>query len=87
MAKRYHHMSEGSYAGKENRREIESRDFHMISEDKSAIANLPQDVMIKKYPDPDDYGHYDLNDTIVGIDHQRKKDSEKKKKGPFPDMY
>lgn len=86
MAKRYH-GSQGAYSGAENRREIESKDFHMISEDKSAIANLPQNVMIKAYPNPDDYARYDLNDTIMGVDHQMREDSKRKKKGPYPEMY
>jgi len=86
MAKRYH-GSQGEYAGHESRVRQESADGGMISEDKSAIANLPQEVMIKKYPDADDYAVYHLDDTIRGVDHQRKEDSKRKKKGNFPEMY
>ena len=88
MAKRYHKApSQGSYAGYEGKRTQEMEDGGMIREDKSAIANLPQNVMIKPYPDPDDYAVYGLNDTIMSVDHQRKEDSKRKKKGPYPDMY
>lgn len=86
MAKRYH-GSQGEYAGHESRVRQESIDGGMITENKSAIANLPQEVMIKPYPKPDDYGMYHLDDTIRGIDHQRKEDSKEKKKGQYPDMY
>ena len=88
MAKRYHKSpSEGSYAGYEGRRTQEMEDAGMIREDRMAIANLPQEVMIKPYPDPDDYAVYNLNDTISGIDHQRKVDSKDKKKSSNEDMY
>ena len=88
MAKRYHKApSQGSYAGYESRRTQEMEDGGMIREDRGAIANLPQDVMIKAYPAADDYAVYGLNDTIASVDHQRKEDSKDKKKGPFPDMY
>ena len=87
MAKRHHYSSQGSYAGMESRLHQESVDGSMIHEDKMAIANLPQDVMIKPYPPADDYATYGLNDTIRSVDHQRKEDSRLKKKGPFPEMY
>ena len=88
MAKRYHKApSQGSYAGMDARRTQEMQDGGMIREDMSAIANLPQEVMIKAYPAADDYAVYGLNDTIASVDHQRKADSKDKKKGQFPDMY
>ncbi len=88
MAKRYHKSpSQGSYAGMDARRTQEMEDGGMIREDMSAIANLPQDVMIKPYPAADDYAVYGLNDTIASVDHQRKADSKDKKKGAFPEMY
>ena len=87
MAKRHHHQSQGEYAGHESRVRQESIDGGMITENKHAIANLPQEVMIKMYPKPDDYGMYHLDDTIRGIDHQRKQDSKDKKKSSNEDMY
>ena len=41
----------------------------MISENKSAQANMPQDVVMKDYPKCS-YMEYDLDDTIRGIDDQ-----------------
>lgn len=88
MAKRYHKApSQGSYAGMDAKRTQEMEDGGMIREDRSAIANLPQEVMIKAYAMADDYAVYGLNDTIASVDHQRKEDSKRKKKGEFPDMY
>lgn len=47
------------------------RDGGMIHGDHSAMANLPQNVMIKAYKKPD-YTDFDsmVNDTIDGIDRQ-----------------
>lgn len=88
MAKRYHKApSQGAYAGYEGKRTQEMQDGGMIREDRMAIANLPQDVMIKPYPMPNDYALYGLNDTIESVDHQRRMDSKDKKKGAFPEMY
>ena len=68
MAKR--HYSHGSYEGMEARRTQEMQDGGMIRENPAAIANLPQEVMIKPYP----YAGADmpdgLDDRISGIDHQ-----------------
>jgi hypothetical protein len=86
MAKRYH-GSQGAYAGHDDRVRQERADGGMIHEDKSAIANLPQNVMIKSYPNPNDYAVYGLNDTIASVDHQMRADSKGKKKGQFPEMY
>lgn len=88
MAKRYHKgPSQGLYAGIEGRRTQEMQDAGMIREDMSAIANLPQEVMIKPYPNPNDYAVYGLNDTISSVDHQMRADSKGKKKGEYPEMY
>ena len=58
------------YAGMEPRRRQEMEDAGMIHEDHSAIANLPQQVMIKPYPKTDHYMPEGLDDTISGIDRQ-----------------
>jgi len=97
MAKRYHNgngngngmKSRDLYSGKTSRREIESRDAGMISEDKSAIANLPQNVIMKAYPECS-YDSYNLNDNIHGIDVQVRDDvmGGKRKSGqPYPEKY
>jgi len=85
--KRYYDGSQGAYAGPEARRTQEMEDGGMIEEDRNAIANLPQEVMIKAYQPADDYGVYNLDDTIRSVDHQRKEDAKHKKKGQFPDMF
>ena len=59
--KRFH---DGEYAGSGMRRKEEMRDFSMISEDKSACANLPQDVKYHAWPKTGHYADYDLDDTI-----------------------
>lgn len=66
MAKRYY--------GKMKKDAAEAkvmRDGDMISEDHSAMANLPQNVIMKPYKKPD-YTDFDsiVNDTISGIDRQ-----------------
>lgn len=40
----------------------------MISEDRSAPANLPQGVVHKYYPKTDSMDKYGLDDTIRGVD-------------------
>ena len=60
----------GDYAGSGMRREQEARDFSMISENKSAVANMPQEVVYKAWPKAGHYASYDLDDTIRGIDEQ-----------------
>jgi hypothetical protein len=64
------HYDEGSYAGEQARRTQEMQDGGMIREDRSAVANLPQEVMYKPYPKNRDYLPEDLDDTIKGVDHQ-----------------
>lgn len=77
----------GDYAGAESRRKMEDSDSGMISSDYSAMANMPQDVIIKAYPK---YGYgvrESLDDTSRGIDHQMMEDNKEKKKEEFPEKY
>jgi len=60
----------GHYEGPEARRTQEMEDGGMIREDRMAIANLPQEVMIKPYPHNGPYMPEGLDDTIKGVDHQ-----------------
>lgn len=74
--KRFYDADQNGY---EMRMKREMSDSRMISEDRSAIANLPQEVMIKAYP-AEPYGTYpDLNDTQSGVDRQISQDSGKRK--------
>lgn len=61
----------------------------MISEDKSAVANLPQNVIMKEYPKSPSMGYSELDDTIRVIDNQITKDANgpKIKKGSMPEKY
>ncbi len=95
MAKRYHNgngngmKSRDLYSGKTSRREIESGDASMIHEDRSAIANLPQNVIMKAYP-ACAYDSYNLNDDIKGIDVQVRDDvmgGKRKSSMPYPEKY
>ncbi len=82
MAKKRHHSSMSHrehYAGMEPRRRQEMEDAGMIHEDHSAIANMPQNVMIKAYPDAESYLPENLDDTIHGVDRQINMDDNKRK--------
>ena len=66
-----HGMSDGEYAGVDARRRLEYEDSQMIHEDRAAVANLPQGVMMKSYPNSYGRNPYpELDDTITGIDRQ-----------------
>jgi hypothetical protein len=67
----------------EDRRKAQMEES-MISEDRSAIANLPQNVMIKAYSKNDDYMPEDINDGISGIDRQIGADNSKRKAHNVP---
>lgn len=77
------HYSHGSYEGMEARRTQEMQDGGMIRENPNAIANLPQEVMIKPYP----YAGADmpdgLDDTIRGVDHQMNTLDDAKRRAHF----
>jgi len=65
------HYNQGAYEGADSRRKQEREDGGMISEDRSAIANMPQGVIMKAYPsmyESEVFPH--LNDTISGVDKQ-----------------
>lgn len=74
MAKRYYKKGMMSaseyYAGDDERRRQERQDGSMLSEDHSAIANMPQMVVMREYPRTGPYLPEMLDDTIRGIDGQ-----------------
>ena len=93
MAKRHHHKErsehrsmsrQGHYEGAEPRRRQEMEDMGMISEDHSAVANLPQNVMMKSYYKETDYLPENLDDTIRGIKKQMDYDNGKRKQHFMP---
>jgi len=76
MAKRYY---DGAYAGAAPRKMQEARDSRMISEDMSAIANLPQGVIYREYPKTPYSMPEGLDDTMYSVDRQMKDDLKRKK--------
>lgn len=79
MAKKHHASS---------RRHSEMKDAGMIREDHSAIANMPQEVIMKPWPKVS-HGIMDerINDTISGIDRQMDRDESKGRAGMNPHKY
>jgi hypothetical protein len=59
-------------------------DAGMIHEDMRAIANLPQEVMIKPYPRTGPYNPEGLDDTIKGVDRQMDYDDSKRAASFYP---
>ena len=84
MAKRYHQSGKDRM---DERRGEERRDFGMISEDRSAVANLPQQVMYKAWPKSGEYMNYGVEDTIKGIDKQVREDKSEAKRHLQPEKY
>lgn len=69
--KRHHHKSVMHHS--------EGRDE--ISESKSSVANMPQEVMYKAWPRPGDAGMDPfLDDSITGINEQQSADHAKMRK-------
>lgn len=83
--KRFH----GSYEGVDERRRQEHADSMMISEDKGAVANLPQQVVMREWPSVGYTGFEGLDDTIRGVDQQMNDDARggRKKTGSNPEKY
>jgi hypothetical protein len=94
MAKRHHdkmhhskHKMHGHYEGHEGRRHQEMKDAGMIHEDHSAIANMPQGVIMRDWPKGGHGMREGLNDTISGIDRQMDEDDSKRNKHERPHKY
>ena len=67
-----------------DRRMHEMHGAGMISEDHSAVANLPQGVIMKPYGESGSYLPEHLDDTIRGIDHQESMDDNKRREHNVP---
>ncbi len=80
-------LGEEFYAGLKLRTKTETRDYNMLSEDPRAIANMPQEVIMKQYPKVDYASYEGLNDTINMVDFQMRQDSKRQKRGPYPEKY
>ena len=56
---------------KHHKKRHHSSERSEISESKSSVANMPQEVMMKPYPMEHMYLTEDLDDTIRGIERQK----------------
>ena len=75
------------YDSMSSRNAQESKDGSMIREDFTAMANLPQEVMIKAYPTAPGAMYPHLNDTFTGVDSQNAHDASKMKREKNPSKY
>lgn len=62
----------GDYMYEPSERKLERRDMGMLHEDRSAIANMPQDVKYHAWPKNDSYLYSQIDDGISGIDMEQK---------------
>lgn len=69
------------------RRAQERKDFGMISEDHSAMANLPQNVVMREYSGNSHNFDADINDTIRGVDGQISSDIGKANANKKPHKF
>ena len=72
------------YSGMDSRKRLELEDSAMIHEDHRAIANLPQEVMIKPYPMVGPYLPEVLNDDVSGVDAQMDYDDGQRRAHFYP---
>ena len=70
--------------GTDPRKTQQMQSAGMIQEDMRAIANLPQEVMIKPYPKTGPYLPEGLDDTIASVDHQMDYDDNKRRMNFYP---
>jgi hypothetical protein len=90
MAKRFHEVHHSTSetmmgnADKNATERMQKHDSSMISEDHNAIANLPQQVIMKDWADHEAYLPDILDDTIVGINKQINYDDKKRQEHFMP---
>lgn len=75
------------YDGYDNRRREERESGEMIREDRSAIANLPQSVVMREYPRTHGIVTPELDDTMRVVDESNAMDERKSKHERFPSKY
>jgi hypothetical protein len=84
MAKKRFHEE---YAGMDERRMQERADGAMLNEDHSAMANMPQQVIMREYPRLGGWTPENLDDTGRGVDRQIDADNAGKMKHFKPHKY
>lgn len=77
-------MGAEHYAGMDPRRRQEMEDAGMIQEDHRAIANLPQNVIMREWPKGGMYMTDDEDDTIHGVNRQMDLDGSLMNKSLHP---
>jgi hypothetical protein len=82
-----HRIGDEFYAGYQGRTVQEHEDYTMLHEDRRAIANMPQQVIMKEYPRYAFTMDENINDDIRGIDVQQRDDGKRQKRGPYPEKY
>lgn len=70
----YHMRDREQYAGKEETKMMMARDGHMIHDDWSAPALLPQHVISRDWPRAANYNMGSINDLFTGVEHQMHED-------------
>lgn len=68
-------------------RELDSQYDGMIREDHNEVANLPREVVMKKYPRNRFLDSYYLDDTIRGIDDVNHENERKIERHHSDSMY
>jgi len=71
----HHSQPEDHPSNQAHRRKMEMEKGGYLSADYSQVANMPQDVKMRPYPDRAPYVPEVLDDTIEGIDMQMHDDS------------
>ena len=93
MAQRFHEIhhsrpetkiKDGAYSDADATARMQKHDSSMISEDRSAVANLPQQVIMKDWADHEAYLPDILDDTIVGVNKQINYDNRKRSENFVP---
>lgn len=74
MAKRYY----GEYEGYDERRKQEREDSEMIPSGHDGFAGMPEQVIMRAYPQPHEGMPEDLDDTRRGVDRQIALDESQK---------
>jgi len=82
-----HKMSHEGYSSHGEKYKIEARDYGMLHEDHSALANMPQNIIMKGWEGSHIYSPEPLDDTIHGVTKQMNYDGHKMRMQPAKTMF